>query len=186
MTLRLFARAALIASTALLAAGCSSGSGLTTGSLFGGSSQAAAPVAAPDNNTPTGRALHVGTVSARASKCGYNFDAAALKSNYLAAEAASGLAVADLTRVEQIYDTGYRGVMNAAAGEPDYCSSKRTAGIKSALTKVLAADYSPPPAPKSEAGGGLFGNLFDQDVVADKGPQFGTGDWWDSQRDNRR
>ena len=186
MTLRLRARAAFIAATTLLAAGCSSGPGITTGSLFGGSSQAAAPVAAPDNNTPTGRALHVGTVAARASKCGYNFDAAALKSNYLAAEAAGGLAVADLTKVEQIYDTGYRGVMSAAASEPDYCNGKRTAAIKTDLTKVLAADFSPPPAPKAGSDGGMFGNLFDQDVVEDKGPQFGTGDWWDSQRDNRR
>ncbi|MBU1211502.1 MAG: hypothetical protein KJ587_09545 [Alphaproteobacteria bacterium] len=159
---------------------------MTTGSLFGGSSQTAAPVAPVDNNTPTGRALHVGTVAARASKCGYNFDAAGLKSNYLAAEAASGLAVGDLTRVEQIYDTGYRGVMTAAASEPDYCNSKRTAAIKTDLTKVLSADFSPPPAPKVAGDGGVFGGLFDQDVVADKGPQFGTGDWWDSQRDNKR
>lgn len=186
MTFGFFSRCAVVASAALLAAGCSSGSGLTTGSLFGGSSQSAAAAAPVDNNTPTGRALHVGTVSARAVKCGYNFDATAVKTNYMASEAASGLAIGDLTKVEQIYDTGYRGVMSAAASDPNYCNKSRTASIKGDLTKILAADYSPPPPPKVADDGGVFGGLFDQDVVENKGPQFGSGDWWDAQRDNRR
>lgn len=185
MTTRFIARNAILAAVAVLAAGCSSGSGVTTGSLFGGSSQPSAAAAPVDNNTPTGRALHVGTVTARAVKCGYNFDAAAVRSNYLAAEASSGLAIGDLGKVERIYDTGYRGVMSAAAAEPNYCNSKRTASIKGDLNKILAADYSPPP-PAKVANDGVFGGLFDQDVVEDKGPKFGTGDWWDSQRDNRR
>jgi len=180
-----FAGCALVASAAILAAGCSSGSGLTTGSLFGGSTQTAAVAAPQDNNTPTGRALHVGTVSARAVKCGYNFDAAAVKSNYLATEASSGLAIGDLTKVEQIYDTGYRGVMSAAAADPNYCSASRTAAIKTDLNKVLAADYAPAPV-KVANDGGVFGGLFDQDVVEDKGPSFGSSDWWDSQRDRPR
>lgn len=184
MTLRLSARTTLIASAALLMAGCSSGQGITTGSLFGGSSDSTAAAAPPDNNTPTGRALHVGRVSARAVKCGYNFDAAALKSNYLAAEASNGLAIGDLTKVEQIYDTGYRGVMSAAASEPDYCNSKRTAVIKNQLNDVLAANYAPPQA-KVVADTGVFGGLFDQDVVQEKGPSFGSSDWWDAQRDTK-
>ncbi len=184
MTLRHISRTTLIALASLLAAGCSSGPGITTGSLIGGSDQAT-PAAAPlDNNTPTGRALHVGRVSARAMKCGYNFDAAALKSNYIAAEASGGLAVGDLTKIERIYDTGYRGVTSAAASEPDYCNSKRTAVIKTQLTNVLAANYSPP-AQKVVASTGMFGGLFDQDVVADKGPSFGSSDWWDAQRENK-
>lgn len=185
MKFQLYARTAIIATATLLAAGCSSGPGMTTGSLFGGSSQSATPVAPPDNNTPTGRALHVGTVAARAAKCGYNFDAAALRSRYLAAEAANGLAISDLSKVEAIYDTGYRGVMSAAASEPDYCNAQRTAAIKTDLNKILAADYSPPP-PKVVADTGVFGGLFDQDVVKDTGPSFGSSDWWDAQRDKPR
>lgn len=176
-------RSALLGSAVVLAAGCSSGPSLTTGSLFGGGEKPAAP-SPTDNNTPTGRALHVGTVSARATKCGYNFDAAALRSNYLAAEASSGMQIADLSKIEQIYDTGYRGVLSAASQDPNYCSSQRTSEIKTALNKALAGDFTPPPK-QVEASGGVFGGLFDQDVVGDTGPKFGSGDWWDAQRDNK-
>jgi len=185
MTFRLIIRRTLIVTAALAAAGCSSGAGLTTGSVFGGSGQSASAAAPPDNNTPTGRALHVGRVSARAVKCGYNFDSAGLKSNYMAAEASSGVAIGDLTKIERIYDTGYRGVMSAAAGETDYCNAKRTVVIKTQLNNVLAANYSPPQQ-KVVADTGVFGGLFDQDVVADKGPSFGSSDWWDAQREGKR
>jgi hypothetical protein len=178
-----FLRAALLSSFAVLAAGCSSGGGLSTGSLFGGNAEAKATATAlPDNNTPAGRALHVGTVAARATKCGYNFDAGALRANYLASEAAAGTAVVDLAKLEKIYDTGYRGVISAAASDPGYCNAARTESIKPALNKLLAGDYSPP-APVAEADGGLFGGFFDQDVVADKGTPFGSEGWWDKQRD---
>lgn len=178
-----FLRAALLSSVAVLAAGCSSGGGLSTGSLFGTKAEASATAAAlPDNNTPAGRALHVGTVAARATKCGYNFDPAALRANYLASEAAAGTAVADLAKLEKIYDTGYRGVISAAASDPEYCNAARTQSIKPALNKLLAGDYSPP-APVVQADSGFMGGFFDQDVAADKGPSFGSDDWWDKQRD---
>ncbi|MEQ8822807.1 MAG: hypothetical protein RIC14_00360 [Filomicrobium sp.] len=177
-------RTALLGAVAIMVAGCSGGPSLTTGSLFGGGEKPAPP-SPTSNNTPTGRALHVGRIAARATHCGYNFDAAALRSNYLAAEAASGLAVADLARVERIYDTGYRGTLGSVTKDPKYCNTARTKVIKTALNKALAGDYSPPPR-KVEADGGIFGGLFDQDVVADKGPKFGSGDWWDAQRDNKR
>lgn len=176
-------KTALLGSVVVMAAGCSAGAGITTGALFG-SGEKPAPPSPSDNNTPTGRALHVGTVSARATKCGYNFDPATLRSKYLAAEAASGMPIADLTKIEQIYDTGYRGVLSAASQDPNYCTKARTTEIKTALNKALAGDYAPPPK-KVDQGGGVFG-IFDQDVVEDKGPQFGTGDWWDAQRENRK
>ena len=74
---------ALIAFTVLLA-GCSgSGTGLTTGSLFGSSKEAA-----PNGivETPSMRAAQVAAVSARAAKCGYNYDPVRLKSGFLASE----------------------------------------------------------------------------------------------------
>lgn len=171
----------LIAATviALCVAACSGG-GLTTGALLGGEEK---PKALPDNNTPAGRALHVGSVAARATMCGYNFDAAKLRAEYLAAEAALGLPIADLQKVENIYDTGFRGVSATAAKESNYCNEKRTQGIKDSLTKVLAADYAPPKI-EQQKDAGLFG-MFEGDVVAEKGPQFGTGDWWDAQRENK-
>ena len=46
---------------------------LSTGSLFGGTSKLRTPVI---QNDPTSRAIEVGATSARAIKCGYNFDPA--------------------------------------------------------------------------------------------------------------
>jgi hypothetical protein len=178
MALGSFLRLTLIGVVAASAAGCSSDGGLSTGTLIGGNSANTAK-ALPNNNTATGRALHVGSVSGRATKCGFNFDAAALRANYLAAEATGGTAVADLGKIEGIYDSGYRGVLSAAARDPNYCNSKRTYVIKTALNKALAGDYAPPPL-KVKKDAGLFGGFLDQDVV-EKGPGWGSEDWWEQQ-----
>ncbi|MDX2258166.1 MAG: hypothetical protein NW205_04545 [Hyphomicrobiaceae bacterium] len=173
---------ALAAVIALALAGCSSASGLTTGSIFGASEQKTA-ASADSAPSPTARALHVGTTSARALKCGYNFDPAALKSNYFAAEAAAGLPVADVAKLESIYQTGANAVTRAAAEEPNYCSAERTAVIKADLNKVLAGNYDPAPV-KVANDGGLFGFL-EGDTV-ETGPKFGTNDWWDKQKERVR
>ena len=67
------AGAAVALAVTLALAGCSGGtSGLMTGSLL--------PTAAKPAADPTiERAIQVGTTSARASKCGYNFDPQKLK-----------------------------------------------------------------------------------------------------------
>lgn len=181
MALGSLLRLTLIGGLAFSAAGCASDGGLSTGALIGGGSNNTAK-ALPNNNTPTGRALHVGSVSGRATKCGFNFDAAALRANYIAAEASGGTAVADLAKIERIYDSGYRGVLAAAAREPDYCNSKRTYVIKTSLNKALAGDYSPPPL-KTQQDAGLFGGFFDQDVV-EKGPGHGSDSWWEKQAED--
>lgn len=141
-----------LAATAL--AGCSmtsASSGLTTGSLFSSEAKATpAPV-----NDASSRAFQVGTVSARAIKCGFNFDPAKLKTNYLAYERAlSG--TADMARVERTYDVSFNGVAKAVADEKEYCSDTKTATIKTDLARHLAGDYSPSPPPKVEPEEGLF------------------------------
>ena len=93
-----------------------------------------------------------------------------------------GIAVADLGKVERIYDTGYRGVMTAAAKDPNYCNSKRTTVIKTALNKALAGDYAPQTVQVAKDSSGIFGGFFDQDVV-EKGPAFGSEEFWDKQRE---
>lgn len=147
-----------LALASLLLAGCSGSSGLTTGSLFGASS---APAKAPPpqvKNDPTSRAFQVGTVSARAVKCGYNFDPARLKSSFLAAESAQGTPIAELANVERTYDVAYNGVTKAVAGQPQYCSERKTAEIKQDLTRHLAGDYAPsPPRAAPPEDEGLFG-----------------------------
>ena len=63
---------------AVVVSGCSGGGGMTTASLLGTPEK-------PQLDEPTERALHSASISARASKCGYNFDAGRLRESFLAA-----------------------------------------------------------------------------------------------------
>lgn len=145
------AAGAMLALVALGLAGCS-GSGselLSTGSLLG-ESKPAAPV-----NDSTSRAFQVGTVSARAIKCGFNFDPAKLKLNYLTYERQQPGAP-DMAKVERTYDVSFNAVAKAVAAEGEYCSDTKTREIKKDLGRHLAGDYTPSaPIPK-EDDGGLF------------------------------
>ena len=127
---------------------------LSTGSLFGGTSKAAAtPVI---QNDPTSRAIDVGATSARAIKCGYNFDPAKLKSQFLTAEAAAN--PDDTAKLTQVYDVAFNGVSKALAAKgTDYCSKAKTDKIKEALNRHLAGDYTPSPPEPVEQEEGLFG-----------------------------
>jgi hypothetical protein len=153
-------RALLLAFCSVGLAACSGGGGgLSTASILGGGSSASATPAAPavPVSDPTSRAFNVGMVSARATKCGYNFDPAKLKANYFAAEAALGTPPADMVKVEKVYTVAHNGVTKAAATDPNYCSDAKTKQIKEDLTKLLAGDYTPPPRKVAEEyDGGLF------------------------------
>ena len=123
----------MLAIGAAALAGCSSGSsGLTTGALLGESTPAA-----PVNDAPA-RAFQVGTASARAVKCGFNFDPAKLKTNYLTYEKQQP-GGQDTSKVERIYDVSFNGVAKAVAAEGDYCSPTKTTQIKTDLTATLPA-----------------------------------------------
>jgi hypothetical protein len=135
-----------IVATAL--AGCSAGSGLTTGALLGEDKPAA-----PVNDAPA-RAFQVGTASARAVKCGFNFDPAKLRTTYLGYEKQQP-GGQDPAKVERIYDVSFNAVAKAIAAEGDYCSDAKTKQIKADLTRHLAGDYTPNP-PKVEQEEGLF------------------------------
>lgn len=141
---------------------------ISTGSLFGGAkppeagSTQAVAAAAPPVSTPTDRAFQVGSVTARATKCGYNFDPAKLKANYMAYETSMGLAPADTGKIEKIYTVAYNGITKAAASDPNYCNEKKTKEIKEDLSKLLAGDYTPTQrkVAAAEQDEGLFGGLF--------------------------
>ena len=152
-------------SLALVAAalmGCGGAPSLTTGSILGGPEKPATP-AGPVND-PTMRAFQVGTVSARAIKCGFNFDPAKLKTNYLSYERTMTPG-GDLAKVEKIYDVSFNGVAKAVAGQSDYCSEQKTKAIKADLSRHLAGDYTPAARPKEAADDdGIFGNLFAGDT----------------------
>jgi hypothetical protein len=153
-----------LALVAVSLTGCSGASlpSITTGSILGGPEK---PTADPSSvNDPTNRAFQVGTVSAKAIKCGFNFDPAKLKINYLNYERslASG---ADMAKIEKVYDVSFNGVAKAVAGDADYCSDAKTKAIKADLARHLAGDYSPAPRPKvaAEDSDGIFGNVFSGD-----------------------
>src|SRR5690606_6788127 len=83
----------------LVLVACSSGTpSLTTGALFGG----------PKGKTPvdlaTSRMLGVATTSARAAKCGYNYDPAKLRTAYLAYESTQGGGADQIAKLEKGYD----------------------------------------------------------------------------------
>ncbi len=144
---------------AILIAGCSGGTPLTTSALFGGNSdKALEPAAAQTQNDPVSRAMQVGTTSARALKCGFNIDPAKLRGQFITAETAAS--PADSVKITQVYDTAFRGVSRAVASQGEiYCSERKVAQIKEALTRHLAGDYSPsPPEPEPEEEG-LFSSV---------------------------
>lgn len=182
-----FGRLVLVGSVVALSAGavsgCSGGPSLpslSTGSVFGGETSS---VKKDDDShlTPTARALQVGTTAARALKCGYNFDPASLKSNYLAAEASAGLSVDELGKLERVYDTGFNGVTKAVTDPEGYCTRQKTEVISADLQRHLAGDYSAKKKKVAKAEGGLFSGWAD--AVPDKGPSFGSDTWWEKQRE---
>ncbi|WP_439542715.1 hypothetical protein [Hyphomicrobium sp.] len=183
---------ALLIAAAL--SGCSSGSGVSTASILGtapappaGQAGAVTPVAAiVVPSTPTERAFQVGTVSARAAKCGYNFDAPKLKAAYMAHEIGVGTPTDQMANVEKIYNVAFGGVTKASAEDPNYCSDRKTQEIKADLTRLLAGDFEPPQkavVAKKKDSGGIFGDFFSSDGEEDNGPKFGSDDWWAKQDD---
>jgi hypothetical protein len=132
---------------------------LTTGSLFGGE---AAKNAAPQvTNDPTSRAMQVGSTSARAIKCGFNFDPVKLRTQFLATETPTLTNPADADKLGRMYDVAFNGISKAVADQGEgYCTPSKTGKIKEALNRHLTGDYTPtPPEPVVEDSGGLFGDV---------------------------
>ncbi|WP_045836303.1 hypothetical protein [Hyphomicrobium sp. 99] len=144
-----------ISTAALGGCGASLPSLPTTGSLLGGESKAAQANANP--NDPLARTMDVAATSARAIKCGYNFDPVKLKNQFLTSESAAN--PADAAKLPQVYDTAFNGVSKALADKgADYCTPLKVARIKLALTRHLGGDYTPaPPEPSEDSGGILSG-----------------------------
>ncbi len=145
--------ALLLAGTALHA-GCSSSAntGLTTAGL---------PPDAPggfSNEDPKSRPVSVAWTSARAKRCGFYFDPAKLKINYLAYERTVGATPEDLARIEKMYDATFQTTSTRVSADPDYCSDHRGLEIKADLQRHLAGDFAPNlPKPKAVASCGFFG-----------------------------
>ena len=88
-------------------AGCGNsggGAGLTTASLLDGAPAPNEDGLKLSNDDPLAKPMQVGWTAARAQKCGFNFDVAGLKRNYLAAEAAQGAPQPQLLNLEKAYE----------------------------------------------------------------------------------
>ncbi len=161
---------AAIAAISLGGCGASLPSLPTTGSLLGGSSKAKENL---NPNDPVARAMGVAATSARALKCGYNFDPGKLKGQYLAYESAANPAEGE--KLSRVYDTAFVGVTKAISDkekDEDYCTPDRTQRIKTALNRNLGGDYTPPPseAPQDEGGllSGWGGSSGDDNATSEK------------------
>ncbi len=143
-----------VALAALGLAACNAGSLLKTGSL---TTPATPP--APKPSTAIDRALHVAATSARAHKCGFYFDAAALRGNFLTAEGTRGTAGEALTKTGQSYDYTALKVAASIKDSETYCSKARNASIKKSLQSALTGNFEPPVKKAAATSGGLAGLL---------------------------
>ena len=144
---RMLGAAAVLAS-ALSA--CSGGGGGTTASLLGTPEK-------PPVDEPTERALNAAAVSARASKCGYNFNPTRLREAYLASEAAGGATPEQMTKLGQSYDFTHATISKQISNPEEYCSEQRTRQVSADLTKQLAGDFRAPKKAELPKSVGWFG-----------------------------
>lgn len=130
---------AFLLTAALSLTACGNAGGVTTGALFGSSQPK------PVTDERTERALEVAATSARASRCGYNFDAAKLRQAYLAYETAQGGTPEQVAKSEKVFDYTRTSLTEKIAKEENFCSEAKTKEIKASLTRNLAGDFSATP-----------------------------------------
>lgn len=133
-----------LAATAAGIAGCGSGAGLSTGSLIGGPGSAPSAPAGPKPITASDRAVYVAANVARAQRCGFYFDPAQVKANYIASEQQAGTPPDAMPRLEKEYDTTRQAVLAAIVNDAGYCTDGRTREVKAQLARQLAGDFNPP------------------------------------------
>jgi hypothetical protein len=92
---------------------------------------------------PLSRPIQVAWTSARASHCGFMFDPAKLKSDYLADEARKGANEQQLKKLAATYDYTQQSVLATISADASYCNKERTNAIRTDLRRYLAGDYAP-------------------------------------------
>lgn len=176
----------VIVAAALACAGCSGsgpnasgGAGLTTGSILDGKPAGNAEgLGGIKNDDPLARPIHVAWTAARAEKCGFNFDSAALRQRFLTTDGGQS--------AQQAYDVTFNKVRSSLASQAEYCSDgKKVADIKTSLGRHLKGDYAPDfPVPKAEVAqcGGIFGGACE----AQEQKKFEASDFWRQLEDNKK
>ncbi len=164
----------------LVSGGCSnnnSAAGISTASLLDGKSSAgSSELVAPKSDDITAKSVQVAWTAARAQKCGFNFDAAKLKANYLATEARDGAAQPQLAIFEKTYDTTFVNVSANIKTDEAYCSERKTAGIKADLQRHLAGNYTPNLPTNKKVASDSFWDSLQSDAVPEK---FDSKNFWD-------
>ena len=107
----------------------------------GASTEIEARTVAPED--PLARPMQVGWTSARATHCGFVFNPDQLRSDFLAAEARSGIPPEQMTKIERAYDYTRKSVLDTIKDDPSYCNTARTAAIRLDLNRYLTGDYAP-------------------------------------------
>ncbi len=166
---------------ALSLAGCSnSGGGVSTASILDGApSGATGEVAAIKNGDPNARPVQVAWTAARAQRCGFAFDPAKLKGNFLAAEARGGALQPQLAGAEKAYDQTFTKISAQIKGEADYCTDKKTAGIKADLQRHLAGDFTPNLPNSDTKKVAASGSIFDGLISDEPAEKFDSKTFWD-------
>ncbi len=113
----------------------------TVGSSPGASSDVEARYVKPSD--PKARPVQVAWTSARASHCGFIFSPEQLRSNYLAAEAATGLSELEMQKIAEAYDYTRQSTLETIQDNAGYCNKERTAAIRQDLNRYLAGNYAP-------------------------------------------
>jgi hypothetical protein len=157
---------------ALPLAGCSSLSSLTTGSVGGSEAKPPAPQGPIVVTDPLRRAIKVAETSARAERCGYHFDPDRMRTAYLATEVQqNALDATSAGKLTSTYDLARRVTLQETNADPNFCSSARTAQIKTALSRHLTGDFVVVDEPK-KASEGLFGSLASDPTTEKLNPEW--------------
>jgi hypothetical protein len=121
--------------------GCGTVAKVTGSSKEGASSEKDARFVKPDD--PLARPIQVAWTSARAQYCGFMFDPAKLKADYLADEAQRGADPNHMQRLTKAYDYTYESVEDTISEDSSYCNTERLDAIRKDLRRYLAGDYAP-------------------------------------------
>lgn len=153
-----FLVAALLSAALGGCANSGGGSGLSTASVLGEApASASGETPGITKADPMARPVQVAWTSARAEKCGFNFDSARLKANYIAYEQAQGSDAARLGNITKSYDMTVVKIRSSLAGQEGYCTDRRSNEIKADLQRHLAGNYEPNfPEDRKIAQGNIF------------------------------
>src|SRR4029079_19323713 len=94
-------------------------------------------------NDPLARPTQVAWTSARASHCGFIFDPARFRANYMAAEMQAGNTPEQMEKIEGAYDYTLKSVTDIIKDDLRYCSPERMAASRVDLNRYLGGDYTP-------------------------------------------